>query len=318
MKSRQRVLTIHSEVAFAREILDLCRRERIHTAIESSLAWPWERMAPVLEWVDVMSRPALSYDDRLRHLREKKLEQTRRKADAGWLVDIDDAGAVLPPPDFDWHPTPTHPNGCFYGSAGWGDNFRSLLEAHPTYVDPMDALAGRWMVALFDRYTEWNPAYDYGHLRILGMQNLIGRTVDAIRAAESLESRPELKANLQEMGEVNEWLVENPPRTLREACQWISWFSMMSRAYNSDGAGSRLDELLRPCYERDMAAGRIDDDTAIFTFACLLLADTHYYQLGGTVTATAREAPGVIDGPSASAGCLLDGSRRTRRGAGGS
>ena len=287
-----------------------------------------------------MIRSALSYDDRLRLLREKKLEQTRQKAEVGWLVDIDDAGAVLPPPDFDWRPTPTHPNGCFYGFAGWGDNFRSLLEAHPTYVDPMDALAGRWMVALFDRYTEWNPDFDYAHLRdgqekyglvpgigggqhfcpdfrtgldlgwggllrkvrdcrglqgedkaefyraeenvILGMQDLIRRTVEAIRAAEAVESLPELRANLHEMGDVNEWLVENPPRTLREACQWISWFSMMSRAYNGDGAGSRLDELLRPYYEQDMAAGRIDDETAIFYVACLLLADTHYYQLGGT------------------------------------
>ena len=56
---------------------------------------------------------------------------------------------------------------------------------------------------------------------------------------------------------------------------------MASRTYNRDGAGGQLDELLRPYYERDLAAGRIDDEDAEFYLFCLLLNDPHYYQLGG-------------------------------------
>jgi formate C-acetyltransferase len=282
----------------------------------------------------------LTYAERLRLLRERKMEQTREKIAARGYMDVDDHGSVEPPAGWHWEPTPNHPNGGFYGFKGWGDNFRSLMEAHPTYVDPVDVLAGRWCFSLFATwYKGWNPDFDFSHLKaeqelygiipgiggaqhfgpdfrmglelgwgglldkvrhyrgvhgpekaafyeahenvILGVQNLIGRTVAEIRKAEERETRRELKKNLREMAEVNEWLVSGPPRTLREACQWIAWYSLISRAYNGDGAGSQLDELLRPYYERELAAGLIDDETAIFYLACLLLNDTHYYQLGG-------------------------------------
>jgi formate C-acetyltransferase len=287
-----------------------------------------------------MPQTELTYADRLRLLRERKMEQTREKIAARGYMDVDDHGSVEPPAGWHWEPTPNHPNGGFYGCKGWGDNFRSLMEAHPTYVDPADALAGRWCFSLFATwYKGWNPDFDFSHLKaeqelygiipgiggaqhfgpdfrmglelgwgglldkvrhcrgvhgpqeaafyeahenvILGVQNLIGRTAAEIRKAEECETRPELKKNLREMAEMNEWLVSGPPRTLREACQWIAWYSLISRAYNGDGAGSQLDELLRPYYERELAAGLIDDETAIFYLACLLLNDTHYYQLGG-------------------------------------
>jgi formate C-acetyltransferase len=116
---------------------------------------------------------------------------------------------------------------------------------------------------------------------ILAVQGWIRRTIGDIRTAGQNEERPDLKENLRETAGVNEWIVENPPRTLREACQWLAWFNMVSRIYNRDGAGAQLDELLRPYYERDVAAGRLDDEQAIYYIACLLLNDTHYYQLGG-------------------------------------
>lgn len=56
---------------------------------------------------------------------------------------------------------------------------------------------------------------------------------------------------------------------------------MASRTYNRDGAGGQLDELLRPYYERDKAAGILTDADAEFDVFCLLLNDPHYYQIGG-------------------------------------
>lgn len=105
-------------------------------------------------------------------------------------------------------------------------------------------------------------------------------TLQRITEMEEAETEPWRKKNLHDMKDVNKKLLTQPPYTLREVCQWICWFNMVSRTYNRDGAGGQLDELLRPYYERDVKAGIIDDD-ARFYIACLLLNDTHYYQLGG-------------------------------------
>ncbi len=74
-------------------------------------------------------------------------------------------------------------------------------------------------------------------------------------------------------------MAEGAPETLRECIQWMCWFSFFSRLYNRGPSGGQLDELLRPFYEHDIAAGLVDDETAKFYIACLFLNDTRYYQL---------------------------------------
>ena len=95
------------------------------------------------------------------------------------------------------------------------------------------------------------------------------------------EVDPQVRGNLLAIAEMNERLVTEPPQTLREACQWILWFQITARMYNGSGSLGRLDQLLYPFYVRDTAAGRLDDEEAIFHIACLLLRDTAYLQLGG-------------------------------------
>jgi formate C-acetyltransferase len=113
------------------------------------------------------------------------------------------------------------------------------------------------------------------------IQNWIRRTIGEIdRQLAEQPGEPQAQ-NLREMKTVNEWVVDKAPRTLREACQWLAWFVLAKRTYNRCGAGGQLDELLRPYYERDLAAGRIDDAEAAFTVACLLLVDAQYYQIAG-------------------------------------
>ena len=41
------------QAEFTAEILQLCRREGIHTAIETNLAWPWDVVAPLVPLVDL-------------------------------------------------------------------------------------------------------------------------------------------------------------------------------------------------------------------------------------------------------------------------
>jgi pyruvate-formate lyase len=117
---------------------------------------------------------------------------------------------------------------------------------------------------------------------VAGVQDWIARTAaEAARRADAAREGSWERENLRALAEINGKLVAAPPATFREACQWIAWFNMASRTYNIDGAGGQLDELLRPSYERDKAAGALDDDEAVWILACLLLNDTHYYQVGG-------------------------------------
>ena len=116
---------------------------------------------------------------------------------------------------------------------------------------------------------------------LLGLQNWICRTAEeAARLAET-EAHEELRRNLQEMAEINRRLVNDPPRTFRDACQWIAWMEMFLCMFNGSGALGQVDELLRPYYEHDATAGVLDDEEAVFHLACMLLKETHYMQVGG-------------------------------------
>ena len=118
----------------------------------------------------------------------------------------------------------------------------------------------------------------------LGMQNWIQRHADAARKMAEDEENPQLRQNLLDIAEMNAWIVTEPPRTFREACQWTLWFQMAARMYNGSGSMGRLDVLLTPYYEREIADGTLNDEQATFHIACLLLRDTAYLQVGGPDT----------------------------------
>lgn len=273
------------------------------------------------------------YAGRIARLVAKKKEQTLEKFRKLGKADEDDYGYVLPPEDFTktFHFPVTDEKGSFFGVYAWAKNYRALMESHPVYVDPDDALAGRWMFMMSRMRAGYKttlapfPA-DYSFLHhdqeLYDLTHGIGKDAHfapdyriglalgwgglADKVKRSLESHhddPEavelLSAELEALAGIRNWIhrtamaadgelrrinlkLENdPPETLREACQWIAWFNMASRTYNRDGAGGQLDEILRPYYEHDIAAGIIDDEDAVFYIACLLLNDPHYYQIGG-------------------------------------
>ncbi|MBN1286338.1 MAG: formate acetyltransferase [Anaerolineae bacterium] len=123
--------------------------------------------------------------------------------------------------------------------------------------------------------------YDGLEAVVLGMQSWIQRHADAARAMAQTETDPQRRATLECMADINARLVTEPPQTFIEACQWMVWYQMAARMYNGSGSLGRLDVLLTPYYERDIAAGRLTDEEAIFHIAGLLLRDTAYIQLGG-------------------------------------
>ena len=278
----------------------------------------------------------MKYTEQIRSLREKKLEQTAEKRRRLGPMDEDDYGWVLPPDDFEITLPDVDEKGMFHGVRAWGVNFRYLMENQPVYVDPNDALAGRWMYMMSrmrpNYKLELSPfGFDYSHLRpdqiryditpgigkdahfapdyAIGLElgwgglldkvkknrdkpehssqesvDLYNAEEDAILGVQSLIRRTAHEAErqgLQELANINFQLIDNPPGSLREACQWIAWFNIASRTYNRDGAGGQLDALLQPYYERDKREGRIDDEDAVYYLFCLLLNDPHYYQIGG-------------------------------------
>ena len=301
----------------------------------------------------------LTYDQRLAALRESKMQQTLEKQEVLRVMDQDDHGRIMPPPELreiseymgpsgeivrdaklnNFKPKSNHPTGGFFGAKACGENFRLFLNANPVYINPMSSLAGGYM-AYFMGYRNpgWPPEFDFSNLQdeqkkygvyagigatqhfcqdmvigfnlgwggllkkirhyrktnpksadfydgleqvILGTQDWMSRHVEAAKGMAVDEENPTLHRNLEEMAEINEWLLTEPPRTFREACQWTVWYQMIARMYNGSGSMGQIDDWLKSFYERESIAGTLTDEEAIFHLACLLLNDTQYYQLGG-------------------------------------
>jgi pyruvate-formate lyase len=127
----------------------------------------------------------LTYQQRLDMLHETKLKHTRAKQEAKGAMDHDDQGQILLPPDATevveavsgsgqvikdvilkgFKVKSNHPSGGFFGPKATGENFRMLLDVHPTYIDPVSSMVGVYMVN-FNSYRNpgWNPDFDYSHL----------------------------------------------------------------------------------------------------------------------------------------------------------
>ena len=134
-------------------------------------------------------------------------------------------------------------------------------------------------------YREENPTstdfYDGLTAIVDGIQDWISRNAAEARRLAETENEPTLKRNLEEIAEINKRLCIEPPRTFREACQWMVWYQMAARMYNGSGSLGKLDLILTPFFERDTEEGTLTDEEAIFHVACLLLRDTAYIQIGG-------------------------------------
>lgn len=136
-----------------------------------------------------------------------------------------------------------------------------------------------------EKYRKINPDkkafYDAEERCVKAIVRFIDRHTEEIKRLLETESRPEIKENLEEMLKTNLAVRLAKPTTFREACQWVSYFNCASRVYTRDGAGFQLDTVLLPYYKADVKNGILDDETAKFLIANLLLIDPHYYQLSG-------------------------------------
>ena len=149
--------------------------------------------------------------------------------------------------------------------------------------------------------------YDGHEDVVLGIQTWIRRHVAHARQMAAEEANPVLSQNLLHIAETNEHLIDNPPRTLREAVQFLAWFQTLDRMYGRGGALGQLDELLRPFYERDCAQGLIaDDEEVVWYIASFFFNDPHYSQIGGPDPVTGRDVTSRISF------LILDGQHRLK------
>ncbi len=135
------------------------------------------------------------------------------------------------------------------------------------------------------KYREINPDkaafYNAEERCVLAIVDFVDRHIAKISEMEREERDPAVLENLITMRKTCEAVRLGAPKTFREACQWSAFFNCAARMYTRDGAGFQLDTLLLPYYEDDIKAGRLDDETAKFLIANLLLIDPHYYQISG-------------------------------------
>ncbi len=108
-----------------------------------------------------------TYRDRVRTLRDRKVQDTQDKKGYGPFTDGDDYGAIMPPEDFRFDKYVNHENGSWYGFDGWSKNFYRLMAEHPVFIDPCDAFPNRWMncMAWLKGRAGFNPDYPYDHLK---------------------------------------------------------------------------------------------------------------------------------------------------------
>ncbi len=107
-----------------------------------------------------------SFDERIRLLRALKVEQTQEKAALGG-ADEDDYGLIVQD-EFHYQLKPSHPNGSIYGYKAWRENYITILDSHPLYVNPLDAFVGKgflFLERLRPKTKKWNPEYPYDALQ---------------------------------------------------------------------------------------------------------------------------------------------------------
>jgi len=131
--------------------------------------------------------------------------------------------------------------------------------------------------------------YDGEEELLLGILEYIERHVRYAYSMAEKEEDPIVRQNYLEIAKVNENLLNSPPKTFREACQFLAHFQSIDRTYYLGGALGQIDELLRPYYEKDVKDGILTDEMAVWILASLFYNDTHYSQIGGVTPDGSRD-----------------------------
>ncbi len=119
-----------------------------------------------------------------------------------------------------------------------------------------------------------DPEFYEGVLVALrALEEFSQRYVSQLRAAAQREPDANRRAELEQMARVCGHVPRNPARTFHEALQSILFLhiALCTESFENAISLGRLDQVLQPYYEADLAAGRIDYESAQELVACFVL-----------------------------------------------
>ena len=106
-----------------------------------------------------------------------------------------------------------------------------------------------------------------------GMMTLGRRYSEKATEMAAVEADPKRKAELEEIAQICATVPANPPKSFREAIQFV-WFVQLGGILSENPLAwnpGRFDQYMYPYYEADLKAGKIDYDTALEYVECLWL-----------------------------------------------
>ena len=115
-----------------------------------------------------------------------------------------------------------------------------------------------------------------------GAITLTRRYADLAREKAAVETRPDRKAELEQMAVSLDWIAENPARTFREALQQVMLYNVFLKVDNDPGVTSlgRFDQYTWPYLKKDLEAGTITIDEAQELVDAFFLKINTFYQGG--------------------------------------
>lgn len=116
---------------------------------------------------------------------------------------------------------------------------------------------------------------------VLGIIEYVASHAIKARELAAVESDPEIREIYLRVAQVAGNLATTAPANLHEAIQWIQFFQIAERMHGHGNGYGRLDLLLQPYYDADIAAGRITRDEARSLVSELFLRYGNYFSLGG-------------------------------------
>jgi len=115
--------------------------------------------------------------------------------------------------------------------------------------------------------------YDGVLIALASLETFAARYGAHLRQLARVEADVRRGAELQKMAEVCARVPQNPARTFHEALQSILFLqiALCTESFENAISLGRLDQILNPYYEADVAAGRLDYESAKELLACFIL-----------------------------------------------
>jgi formate C-acetyltransferase len=124
-----------------------------------------------------------------------------------------------------------------------------------------------------DKAAPDNPFYEGVLIALEGLEEFARRYAEHLRELARTESDEGRRAELSRMADVCSRVPANPAGTFHEALQSLLFLhiALCTESFENAISFGRLDQVLQPYYEADVAAGRLDYESARELLACFIL-----------------------------------------------